>query len=531
MLAEARTRDVPIVVCCGEACDHWSAVLAAELARDVEVGALIEQLFVPVAAERLSDPALAARCQEVLALRADASGFPVIAFATPQGRWFGAVPWRPLHDREQQVGLARILVAVAEMWADDREAMVADGEQVQELLLVAQAAGSAPATQRTPTLLLEAAEGSIAELGDALEGGFGPAPRSLGSAALQFLAARCQGDAAPLVLTRLLERTALAWAQSAVCDQLAGGLHRGVADPAWRQPFFEQRLIDQANAALGWLAAAETLERPALRVAAARCLRWAVDALSLGEGRYAAGRHADAPDGSGVPREGAFHTWTLDAIAAVVGEDAAELVAARFDLVGAPLVEGGHPLAVRAPVPTGQEVRLATALQRLAVARAERTPPLRDERRDVRGEGLLLLALARLRAHDDTLTAAGEALAHRLRNDAPQAPAAGDAAAVALGLHAWTGDVALAQTWLTTEQHHRGSDGRLRIAVDPLLDPPPLAAADDDRGASPAALLAAAQLACGDAEESRAILTAHGGVLRHGATAAGMLTVLHHLSR
>ncbi len=530
-LDEARTRDVPLMVCCGEACDHWSAVLAAEFARDTEIATLIAELFVPVAAERLSDPALAARCQEVLALRADASGFPVIAFVTPTGGWFGAVPWRPLRDREQQVGLARILVAVAQTWADDRSAIEADAARVQELLLTAQAAGGAAATTRSPQLILDAAEGALAEWGDALEGGFGPAPRSLGSAALGFLAERCQGDAAPLVLTRLLERTALAWAQSAVCDQLAGGVHRGVADAAWRRPFFEQRLIDQANAALGWLAAADTLERPTLRVAAARCLRWTVDTLGLGDGRYAAGLHADAPDSAGVPREGAFHTWTVDALAAVVGEEAAELLAERFDLVGAPVVEGAHPLAVRAPVAAGQEMRLATALQRLAVARSERLPPLRDERRDVRAEGLLLLALARLRAHEDTVSAAGRALAQRLADESPTSPAAGDASAVALGLHAWTGDSKLARTWIAAEAVHRSSDGRLRISAEAALEPAPLADADDDRGVSGAALLALAHLAVDQRREAAALVAAHTGLLRHGATAAGLLTALAQLQR
>jgi len=538
-LAQAHERDVPIIVLCGEACDHWCAVLAAELHADTAVQALIAGLFVPVIAERLQDPALAARCQEVLALRADASGFPVIAFATPTGAFFGAVPWRPLHDREQQVGLARILVAVAETWADDREAILADAGEIQRLLGVASQRISGSGKPLRPQLLLESAESALVGLGDSLEGGFGPAPRSLGTAAVRFLAARARRDDAPLALIRLLERTVLAWAHGAVCDQLGGGMHRGSVDAGWRQPFFEQRLIDQAQTALAWLDAAQVLSRPALRVAAERCLRWTIDHLRLNADTYTAGFHADAPGTDGKLREGGYQTWTIAEIAGLIGEEAADLVVERFALSDAPIIDGAHPLAVRAPVASGSEARLAAALQRLAVARSERTPPLRDERPDQRGEGLLLCAFARLR--DDTLAdstldpeilAAGAALAKRYVHTEPQAPAAGDGAAIALGLCAWGEATEIAQAWLAREARHCDAQGRLSVgAGDPTLEPAPLAAVDDDRGESAAALWAEAAYACGDLAGARAFVDIHAGVLSQGGLAAGLLRVLDQLEQ
>ncbi len=541
-LAQAHERDVPIMVLCGEACDHWSAVLAAELHADTAVQELIGGLFVPVLTERLQDPALAARCQDVLALRADASGFPVIAFATPTGEFFGAVPWRPLHDREQQVGLARIIVAVAEAWANDRAAILADAAEVQRLLGVASQRIGGSGKFLRPQLLLDSAESTLVGLGDSLEGGFGPAPRSLGTAAVRFLAARARRDDAPLALIRLLERTVLAWAHGAVCDQLGGGMHRGSVDTGWRQPFFEQRFIDQAQTALAWLDAAQVLSRPALRVAAERCLRWTIDHLRLTADTYAAGFHADAPGADGPLHEGAYQTWTIAEITGLIGEEAADLVVERFALSDAPIIDGAHPLAVRAPVATGSEARLAAALQRLAVARSERTPPLRDERSDQRAEGLFLCALARLRddtsaeiaeaALDPELIAAGTALATRYVHSEPYAPTAGDGAAVALGLCAWSEGTAVARAWLASEGRHRDPQGRLRVSTDsPTLSPAPLAAVDDDRGESAAALFAEAACACGDPTGARAFLELHAGVLSQGGLAAGLLRVLDHLEQ
>jgi uncharacterized protein len=531
-LREAQERQVPLVIFCGDSLDHWSAVLAAELSADHEVCTLIDNAFVAVAAERLSDPALAARSQEVLALTADAQGFPCVLFCTPNGAPFGAVPWRPVRDREQQIGLARIVLNIAETWQGDPESMHADAQRLQAILATAQAA-SGPGKLPRPALTLEAADAAFAELGDPLEGGFGPAPRHLGTVAASYLAQRLRRDDAPLMLTRLLERTVLAWAHGAACDQLAGGLHRGVTDRAWRTPFFEQRLVDQATAASAWCAAATTLTQPALRVAAERALQWTIDHLRRDDGHYVVGLHADALDAQGLPREGAFHTWTLDAIAAIVGDEHTDLLAERFDLVGAPLVEGGHPLAVRAPIAAGSEARLAAALQRLAVARGERTPPLRDDRRDARGEGLLLVAFADVRRESETnpaLLAAGQALATVLTHDHPSEHRAGDAAAIAWGLARWGGNDDAAHAWLQHAQAQRSGDGRLPLSSEPTSsapswDPPTLDVADDDRGPSAAAMLAqATHLLCGP-DAAMQVIAAHAGSLRHGAAVAGLLTV------
>ena len=56
-LREARERDCLIVVLAGAAADHWSVALAAELIADHEACQVIDQLFVPVVAETLEDPA------------------------------------------------------------------------------------------------------------------------------------------------------------------------------------------------------------------------------------------------------------------------------------------------------------------------------------------------------------------------------------------------------------------------------------------------------------------------------------------
>lgn len=536
-LAHAESR--PLIIFCGEAGDHWSGVLASELIADPEVCAFLDATFIPVACERSQHPGLAARCQEVLALTANSSGFPVVAFATPDGDIFGAVPWRPIRDREQQVGLARMALQVAELWAEQPDAISADAEQVQRALIHAQQSLTTSSATLKPTLILDAIDGALAEAGDSLEGGFGPAPRALGHSAIRYLAQRCLRDDAALQLQKLLERTALAWTHGAACDQLAGGFHRGSADASWRQPFFDQRLIDQAHISLALYASANVFQRPTFQIAADRCLRWTVDHLRRDDGWYATGYHASArlSDSSSAitstntdntATDGAYHTWTIAEIEAVVGGKAADLIAERFDFAGAPSLDGRHPLAVRAPINDQEAPALAAALQRLAVARAERPQPRRDNRRDRRGNGVLLAALSA--SQDPDLRAAGAALCAVIVASEPHAETAGDGAAIASGLLTWNAEQRpTALHWLATDDQYIGDDGRMRADNDPLLNPAPLAASDDDRGLSPAALYAEACLACGLRDRALAIIQAHRGELRHGANACGLALTLDRL--
>lgn len=516
--AEAITEGKPLLLVCGEACDHWSAVLAAELAADAEVSAFIAEAYLPVAIERLDQPVLARRLQEVLACCADAAGFPLVAIATPEGDCVGAVPWLPLRDRDRRPGLARVLVGFAEAWSTDADALRRDADGIRARI----AAARPPATALRADLQLDALEAGLVGIADTLEGGFGPAPRSLGTSALHFACERLRCGNETLSLRRIAERTALAWLQGAACDQLGGGVHRGCSDAAWRAPFAEQRLIDQSQAARAWIAAAEALDQEVLAVAAMRCLRWTVDHLRRDDGRFVAGFHADAPDADGRPREAVHLTWTVAEIEALVGQEAADLIAERFDLAGAPLIEGRHPLAIRQPLDAAEGPRLAAALQRLAVARSERPRPLRDERSDRAGEGLLLTALADLRDIDETaLVPAGEDLARRLAAaDPAEARHPGEGAAIALGLARWDEDTAAAR-WLAREEAllaDLDDDDHRRLAL------------DDDRGAAPLAILAEARLALGQADRARDGIAAHAALLRHPA-AAGLgriLTILHH---
>lgn len=549
-LREARERDLPLLVFCGDALDAWSAGMAGELIADREACDLIGEAFVPVAAEPLDDPALAARVQQALGATAGAAGWPACAVCTPDGLPFGAVPWRPIRDREREAGLVRILVGVAEQWSGRRADCIADAERLRDLLRRL-GQGFAEGRPLAPAMVLDAAEAAAMAVADPLEGGFGPAPRRLDPALLRFLVARAARADAPLALTKQVERTLAGLCASAVHDQLAGGFHRGSADAAGHEPFFAKRLADQAAMALVLFDADAAFGQRLYRDLAERTLHWCVHALRRADGTYAAGVHAASAAGDGAP-----YTWTLEQAAAVVGRDGAERIARRFGLDDTP-----RALAVVAPLADDDAERLPALLQRLAVARAERPQPPRDERLDPGAHGALLAAFAharRLPGRDRALLAHGRALFRTLRRWATRPPFAhgdgavarrtGDLAAIASGVHAWRAGApgrrgprpgwarGWAEDWLSQQLAHCGLDGspglfRVQAANrEALLDPPPLAAEDSTDLPSGAALLAHAALDLGRREDAARIVDAHRGLLRAAPLSApGLCLALHRL--
>ena len=440
---------------CGRSLDHWSGRLLAELQGDSEVRALVDELFVPVVVDVDREPALARRAQQVLALTADAAGWPCVLCALPDGRPFGASPWRPLRDSGPTPGLVRLLVEIATLWQDDPEACRADAAHLAEALAQVPAPAKLPGRE----LFLDGLEAQAMAVADTLEGGFGPLPRLPQPTLLRFLWQRCQRDDAPLALQQQVERSFAALLAGGIHDHLAGGFHRACADAAWREPFFEKRARDNAQLASLFLAAAPRLGE-AYRSAALRALAWVLADLRRDDGLIAHGLAADSSAAPGRWEAGAAYTWQVDQIADVVGEQGARILAHRFDLDERP-----RALAVRGQLSTSDAERLPELVARLTAARRERPAPRRDDTVYARDQGMMLVALAAAQAAEShgPWAAAAEGIRHALAGALWRHPA--DAAWVRLGFRAWNWPL----------------DGLPEVAG---LDDP----LDDEDGPSPAAL-------------------------------------------
>lgn len=510
---EAERRAAPLAVLLGDALDAWTAGWINAVHADPELCALLEQAFVPVAAERGDHPGLAALAQQVLGMVADASGVPCVLVLLP-GRPplpLGAVPYGPLRDGEGRKGLARVLLEVAQGWEVARDDLRGQAESLAGSLsgMPFALAGDG---RLHPARVIGLAEAQLMGEAHAIEGGFGAAPD--GAVALprwpqpeklRLLAAlAARPDAAPSLRAHL-ERSLAALAAGGIRDQLGGGFHRASADPGWGEPLWEQRLADQARLARAFLDGHALTARPLHREVAERALAWAVLDLALGDARWALGRHAVSGRGRGAG-PGASRTWTRAECAEVVGRDGAAILARRFGIADEP-----SPLAVRGELDPAEARRLPELVARLAAARAERPEPPADRREDAAAHALLLGALHAACALPDPqpdLAAARDALLLRLAATPPGGRAAA-AAQTALAL-AECGSPAAA-AWL---RHALGLavDGQFPVDGDPLVAPMPRDAEDGVDGAGAAGAVALALAALGRHDEVLALLRAHAGL-------------------
>ena len=524
--AEARRRDVPVLLSVGYATCHWCHVMARESFDDPAVAARMNEGFVCIKVDREARPDVDAVYMAALQSLTGGGGWPMTLALTPDGEPWFAGTYYPPEDRPGMPSFARVLAALQVAWTERREAVRQAAGEVRAALsalegrslaaparpssAVALAGGDAPSTR------LQAAEAratdALRTTFDAAQGGFGGAPKFPPHAALRFL----EGLAGDEGADRMRLATLRAIVDGGVTDQLGGALHRYAVDGGWAVPHFEVMLVDQAQMLPRLAHAAAETDDARLRWAAlAQLEAWARD-LVRPDGLFATGLDAEA---GGV--EGAFHTWTPRELRAALpdGDDAA-VAAALFGVGPAGPLEGRSVLAWRGGVDGERAERLRGALR---AARSVRAAPRRDEPAVAAYVGLGIEGLAEAAA---TLpeAAARHALAlaaraadaawaagwdgERLRRSLDARPGT-DAADVALlddqarfglgcaALHRRTGDVrhlerALDLAAVVARRHALPGGG---FATVPLDRPAPLVRARDGLdGALPAAEAEAARL-------------------------------------
>ena len=93
--AEARRRDVPVLISVGYSACHWCHVMAHESFEDTEVAAVLNAGFVAVKVDREERPDVDAVYMEAVQLVSGGGGWPMTVLATADGRPFWAGTYLP----------------------------------------------------------------------------------------------------------------------------------------------------------------------------------------------------------------------------------------------------------------------------------------------------------------------------------------------------------------------------------------------------------------------------------------------------
>ncbi len=382
--AEARERDVPVLVSVGYAACHWCHVMAHESFEDEATAAQMNAGFVCVKVDREERPDVDSVYMAATQALTGHGGWPMTVFATPDGRPFYCGTYFPPRPAHGTPSFRQLLAAVSDAWTQRREDLESAGTRIAEGISRRLDLG-APGPVAVADL--DAAVATLAEEYDGRYGGFGGAPKFPPSMLLEFLlrAHARTGDAATLEMAR---RTLEAMARGGISDQLAGGFARYSVDERWIVPHFEKMLYDNALLLRVYLHLWRTTGEDWARRVADGTATFLVRDLGTPEGGFASALDADT---EGV--EGLTYVWTPAQLVEVLGEDDGRWAAQVFGVTDAGTFEHGTS-TLQLPRDPDDAVRLAGVRERLLAARVQRPQPARDDKVVTAWNGLAIAALA-----------------------------------------------------------------------------------------------------------------------------------------
>ena len=407
-LAEAKRRDVPILLSVGYSACHWCHVMERESFEDEAIARLMNERYVNVKVDREERPDLAQIYQLVVQLMGGSGGWPLTVFLTPETAPFFGGTYFPPEDRHGMPGFRRVLVALSDAYRDQREEVLGQAAELTEAIAAAArgAGAGGGAEVPGPDLLTRVTEPLLRRF-DPEQGGFGRRPKFPNTMPLELLLRRgvLEGDVPSRAAARLaLERMRA----GGIWDHLGGGFHRYSTDERWLVPHFEKMLYDNALLLRAYAEGHRVFGGPLFERTALAITGWLTREMTDPHtGAFFASQDADSEGG-----EGRFFVWDEAEVAAAIGEDP---LARRAAVLGFGVTAEGtfedHG------VPTGKSVlheampigALAARLEEdphaafealeraraaLFAARERRPRPARDEKLLTSWNALMISALA-----------------------------------------------------------------------------------------------------------------------------------------
>jgi uncharacterized protein len=406
--AEARRREVPVLLSVGYAACHWCHVMAHESFADPEVAAYVNEHFVSIKVDREERPDVDAVYMEATQAMTGHGGWPMTCFLTADGDPFHCGTYYPARPYGGMPSFTQLLGAVVRAWTSDGE-RVRDAARgiTQRLSAVSRSLPAAGVDDDTLAGAVVTLTGDF----DEEHGGFGDAPKFPPSAVLEFLLRHHErtGDADALAMTEI---TGEAMARGGMFDQLAGGFARYSVDATWTVPHFEKMLYDNAQLLRVYAHLARlTGSEPAARVTDMTA------AFLLRDLRTRDGGFASALDADAAGEEGTTYVWSPAELVEVLGADDGAWAAELLGVTAEGTFEHGRS-TLRLPADPDDPGRWQAVRKALLAARGRRPQPERDDKVVAAWNALAVTALVEASAalgRGEWLAAARRAAALLLR--------------------------------------------------------------------------------------------------------------------
>jgi uncharacterized protein YyaL (SSP411 family) len=396
----ARDQNKPILLSIGYSACHWCHVMAHESFEDINVAAVMNELFINIKVDREERPDLDQIYQTAhYMLTKRNGGWPLTMFLSPDGTPFFGGTYFPKEARYNLPAFPELLERVAEVYSDQREELMAQGEQI-----IAALASMTPKAGSTNVALNEQPLGLAVkqhlENFDPVFGGLGDAPKFLHPAELDLLLRRSQATGNKQA-AHVVNFTLQQMAHGGLYDQLGGGFCRYSVDERWDIPHFEKMLYDNGLLLGLYCDAWQSGQNPLFARVVDQTATWLMREMQSPEGGYYSSLDADSEH-----EEGKFYVWQRDEIRELLSDEEYALIAPYYGL-NHPANFENHSWNLRVSVVPSDLVkelglsaaqateRLLSAQKKLFAAREQRIRPGRDEKILSAWNGLMIAGMAK----------------------------------------------------------------------------------------------------------------------------------------
>jgi len=382
-LGRAREENLPILLSIGYSACHWCHVMEHESFADPETARLMNEGFVNVKVDREERPDIDSLYMRAVQALTGQGGWPLTVFLTPDQEPFYGGTYFPPQAKHGLPSFRDLLRATRSAWEERPDEVLSAAGKVTDVLRRSIARSTPSAGSNLDALATRSAADILGRY-DPTFGGFGRAPKFPQPVVLDFLLEHSvlgsDSDARDAVLQTLRQMAA-----GGIRDHLGGGFHRYAVDQRWLVPHFEKMLYDNALLAGVYLRAFQVTHEEEFAEVCRAILEDLRDDFRSPEGSFYTARDADS-DGE----EGLFYIWTPEEVDRLLGDEEGPLFRRCYDVTAEGNFEGSNILhlphdldAIAHSEGLSREKldrRLARSRAVLREARAERNPPLRDEK-------------------------------------------------------------------------------------------------------------------------------------------------------
>jgi len=335
-LDKAKAENKPLIISIGYAACHWCHVMERESFMDPEVAKLMNDNFVSIKIDREERPDIDQVYMNAAQLINGSGGWPLNAFALPDGKPFFAGTYFPTDQWKN------ILKQISDVYKNEPKKLTDYADSLTKNIRQKDVINVASKTDLTFSIetyqgLWENWNGIV----DIKKGGFNRSPKFPLPVAWEFLL-QYQYLTGNEDALKAVNSTLQNMARGGIYDQLGGGFSRYSVDTEWFAPHFEKMLYDNAQLVSLYSKAYKVTGNKEYENVVRETLKFVERELTNKNGGFYSSLNADS-EGD----EGKFYVWTSEEIEKILSTEETNLIEGFYGIKKAGNWENGTNILFR----------------------------------------------------------------------------------------------------------------------------------------------------------------------------------------